>query len=114
MPNSTGDADASMNADASMHAPKEGGELEHLGDADAPMSAPKEGGLGEWQVQPVQHGFDRWSKKSPRCDVHCRIHLSQGTECKMDRSMTRGGLGLVWLWLKRGAGAEYTSQHIMK
>ena len=75
-------------------------------EALAPKSVPEQGRGpppamgGDWEVIAVPNGWLRWSRKLGRCDAHCRVpdHNIDG-ECKMDRKVTPGTLGLSMLWM---------------
>ena len=78
------------------------------------LRAPRAGGVGEWRVIKVPNGYVRWSAKLARLDAHCRVHTDQKKECKMDRTLARGGVGLSWLWMKHAASVDYFGHQLQK
>ena len=51
----------------------------------------------------VDGGWVRYNRELERLDGHCRQH---GANCKMDRRLTRGALGLVLAWVSKGPTSD--------
>ena len=63
-----------------------------------------------WQVLEVPHGFLRFNKEQKRLDAHCPVHVN----CKMDRTLGRGPVGLCMAWLKAHAEQPHESTALLK
>ena len=58
---------------------------------------PKEG--HGWRVLEVPHGYLRYNMVQGKLDSHCPVH----NNCKMDRTLARGPIGLCMAWLRAHA-----------
>ena len=80
----------------------------------SPGARPGIGGRHAWQAVALHGSWVRYSASLGRADAHCRIHCDGPRECKLDRKLAKGTLGLTAAWLKCGHNMCFDEQQMMK